>query len=169
MRDHGGRIWVEPEPGRGARFLVELPRDPRAASRPASETRISGSPERRLNVLILEDETALRNSMLQYLARRGMDATAVRDGAEALSTLKAQSFDVIVSDVRMPGMDGRDFLGKLRVHRPELLTRLIFSTGDALEPETAALIRDSGAPTVSKPFDLATLERLIREVALRKR
>jgi PAS domain S-box-containing protein len=166
-RDHGGRIWVEGEPGQGARFLIELPRDPRAQERPASETRLPGAPERRLNVLLLEDEAGLRNALLHFLARRGIDATAVGDGQEALRTLNQQSFDVIVSDVRMPGMNGREFLRKLQIDRPELLARLIFSTGDALEPETAALLRESGAPTVSKPFDLTSLERLIREVAVR--
>jgi two-component system NtrC family sensor kinase len=169
VRDHGGRIWVEAEGGQGAKFLVELPRDPRAHARPASETRLSGAPERRLNVLLLEDETGLRNALVQFLARRGIDATAVGDGAEALRTLQQRSFDVIVSDVRMPGMNGGEFLAQLRIQRPELLSRLIFSTGDALEKETAALIRESGAPTVSKPFDLASLERLIREVAMRKK
>jgi PAS domain S-box-containing protein len=168
-RDHGGRIWVEPEPGQGARFLVELPCDPRAQARPASETRIPGAPERRLNVLIVEDEAGLRNALLQFLGRRGIDALAVGDGAEALRTLKQQSFDVIVSDVHMPGMSGRDFLGRLRVERPELLSRLIFSTGYALEDDNVAMIRESGAPTVSKPFDLKLLERLIREVAMRTR
>jgi CheY-like chemotaxis protein len=96
-----------------------------------------------------------------------MDATAVADRAEALRMLTQQSFDVIVSDVRMPGMNGRDFLKQLRMDRPELLSRLIFSTGDAHEEDTVALIRESGAPTVSKPFDLMLLERLIREVAMR--
>jgi two-component system NtrC family sensor kinase len=167
-RDHGGRIWVEPEPGQGAKFLVELPRDPRTQTRPASETRISGTYERRLNVLLVEDETGLRNALLQFLTRRGIDATAVGDGAEALRALKQQSFDVIVSDVRMPGMSGREFVEQLRIHRPELLSRLIFSTGDALEGDTAAMIKESGAPMVSKPFDLMSLERLIREVALRQ-
>lgn len=166
VRDHGGRIWVEaPEGGRGAKFMIDLPRDPRTQSRPASETRLLGAPERRVHVLLLEDETGLRNAMLQFLTRRGIHATAVADGHEALRSLKQQSFDVIVSDVRMPGMNGRDFLAQLRIDRPELLSRVIFSTGDALEADTAALIRESGAPTVSKPFDLMSLEKLIRQVA----
>ena len=166
-RDHGGRIWVEPEPGQGARFLIDLPRDPRTQARAVSETRIPGAPERRLNVLLVEDEVGLRNALLHFLARRGIDATAVGDGAEALRVLKQQSFDVIVSDVRMPGMSGRAFLEQLGTDRPELLSRLIFSTGDALEGDTADLIRESGTPTLAKPFDLMSLERLVREVALR--
>jgi CheY-like chemotaxis protein len=158
---------VEPEPGQGARFLIDLPRDPRTQARAVSETRIPGAPERRLNVLLVEDEVGLRNALLHFLARRGIDATAVGDGAEALRVLKQQSFDVIVSDVRMPGMSGRAFLEQLGTDRPELLSRLIFSTGDALEGDTADLIRESGTPTLAKPFDLMSLERLVREVALR--
>jgi CheY-like chemotaxis protein len=64
-------------------------------------------------------------------------------------------------------MSGREFLAHLRIERPDLLSRLIFSTGDVLEDDAAAIIRESGAPTVSKPFDLNLFERLIREVALR--
>jgi CheY-like chemotaxis protein len=118
-------------------------------------------------VLLVEDEVGLRNALLHFLSRRGVDATAVADGTEALRVLKRQSFDVIVSDVRMPGMSGREFLDRLRVERPELASRLIFTTGDALEGDTAALIQESRAPTLSKPFDLMSLERLIREVAVR--
>lgn len=167
VRDHGGRIWVEPEASQGAKFLIELPRDPRAQARAASETRLPGEPERRLNVLLVEDEMGLRNALLHFLSRRSINATAVGDGTEALRVLKQQSFDVIVSDVRMPGMSGREFLERLRVERPELAARLIFTTGDALEGDTAALIQESRAPTLSKPFDLNSLERLIRDVAMR--
>ena len=69
----------------------------------------------------------------------------------------------------MPGMSGGDFIAHLRRERPELIARLIFSTGDSFAPETAALIQDVGVPTVSKPFDFSTLEQLIREVAARTR
>ena len=65
----------------------------------------------------------------------------------------------------MPGMSGREFLERLRRERPALVARLIFSTGDTFAPETAALIQESGLPTVTKPFDFAELERVIRQVA----
>ena len=57
------------------------------------------------------------------------------------------------------------FWDAVRRERPELTARVVFSTGDTFAPETAALIKESGAPTVTKPFDFAVLERVIREVA----
>jgi CheY-like chemotaxis protein len=67
----------------------------------------------------------------------------------------------------MPGMSGGDFIARLKSERPELVSRLIFTTGDAFAPDTAELIESSGVPTVTKPFDFATLERLIRDVSTR--
>jgi CheY-like chemotaxis protein len=118
-------------------------------------------------VLLLDDETALRNALLRFLSRRGIDALGVGDGAEALKKLTQRDFDVIVSDVRMPGMSGREFIAELRQRRPDLVTRLIFSTGDSLAPDTAELIQSTGVPTVSKPFDFIALEQIIRDVAAR--
>src|SRR6266702_2206520 len=164
--EHGGRIWLESEPGSGARFFVALPRDPRhdarppldAAPPPAAATGV-------LTVLVVDDETALRNALLRFLDRRGIHSTGASDGAEALRVLRQRDFDVIISDVRMPGMSGREFLERLRRDRPELVARLVFSSGDSFAPETAALIQEAGVPTVMKPFDFAALEAVIREVA----
>jgi PAS domain S-box-containing protein len=176
-QEHGGRIWVESEPKHGARFCIVLPRDPGPVTRPASDANASsgiaapastgGETASHLRVLIVDDEDALRDALLRFLQRRGIGGEGASDGGAALRTLRERPFDVIISDVRMPGMSGREFLDQLRRERPSLVPRLVFSTGDTFAPDTAALLRDSGVPTVTKPFDFAELERVIRDVAAR--
>jgi two-component system NtrC family sensor kinase len=170
VHDHGGRIWVDSDPARGeggggAVFTVELPRDQRTRSRltPAPMQR-PPLPEEALAVLLVDDEEGLRRAVHNFLKRRGIRVTAVADGADALRALSEQAFDVIVSDVRMPGMNGRQFLERLRVEHPAMVSRLIFSTGDTFAPDTVALLQDAGVPSLVKPFDFARLETLLREV-----
>jgi PAS domain S-box-containing protein len=175
-QDHGGRITVHSAPGEGATFSIALPRDRRDEARafvspapapaaPDTAAAPGAAPGARLTVLVVDDESALRNALVRYLGRRGISAEGAEDGAAALRILSERNFDVIISDVRMPGMSGREFLEELRRDRPELVARLVFSSGDALAADTAALIQDAARPTVTKPFDFAALERVIREVA----
>jgi DNA-binding response OmpR family regulator len=116
-------------------------------------------------VLLVEDESGLRTAVARFLNRRGIACRAVVDGAAALEALRTEEFDVLLSDVRMPGMNGRELLARLRAERPELVARLIFSTGDTSDGETAALLKEAGLPSLVKPFDFERLEALIREVA----
>jgi signal transduction histidine kinase len=162
-RDHGGRITVESEAGKGATFTVVVPRDPRSQSRPAAQT--AAQAQGTLSVLFVDDEAGIRKAVARYLNRRGIQVRAVADGAEGLRLLRTEDFDVIVSDVRMPGMGGREFLAGLKRERPELVPRLVFSSGDVAAADTAALLREAGLPSIVKPFDFAYLEQLIREVA----
>jgi two-component system NtrC family sensor kinase len=166
VQDHGGRISLDSRAGRGATFVVQLPRDTRPlrpvsadpAARPAAEP--AG-----LRVLLVDDEPALRDAARRFLERSGITTDVAADGQAALEALSTGHYDVIISDVRMPGMNGRDFVSRLRKDRPELLQRLILSTGDTFAEDTAGLVAETGVPTLVKPFDFDTLERMVRKAA----
>ena len=167
--DHGGRIAVHSVPGNGATFTLTLPQDARTRQRSTpspmpipEEARESGDA---LSVLLIDDEEGLRRAVVSFLKRRGMHIIAVEDGSDALRVLRRERFDVIVSDVRMPGMSGGEFLERLRREHPAMVSRLIFTTGDTFASDTSSLLRDSGVPSLVKPYDFARLEGVVRKVA----
>ncbi len=169
VHDHGGRLTVESDTRGGAAFIATLPRDPRTQARVSTEIPREAVPRGAapLSILLVDDEPGLRKAVARFLNRRGMQCRAVGDGAEALEVLRLHEFDVIISDVRMPGMSGREFLDGLRANHPDHVPRLIFSTGDTFARDTADLLKESGVPSLEKPFDFGKLEGLVREIASR--
>lgn len=168
VHDHGGRISVQSVPGYGATFTVELMRDARTRQRttpaPMPIPEEARAPDAALSVLLIDDEEGLRRAVLSFLKRRGMHAIAVGDGSDALRVLRRERFDVIVSDVRMPGMSGGEFLERLRREHPTMVKRLVFTTGDTFAADTSTLLRDSGVPSLVKPYDFAKLESMLHDV-----
>ncbi|HYW07349.1 MAG TPA: ATP-binding protein, partial [Longimicrobium sp.] len=164
VTEHGGHVRVASAPGEGTTFTVDLPLAPVRAARAAAAAEVE-PPARALRVLIVDDEPAIRRSVVRYLARRGHVADEAADGEAALRAIaKAASddqYDVILSDLRMPGLGGAELLAHLRRADPALAERLIFFTGDASSEAAGRILAEAGVPVLVKPFELANLAAVV--------
>jgi CheY-like chemotaxis protein len=106
-----------------------------------------------LPVLLIEDEPAVMAYVQAALERSGYPVVCCESGVDALRLLEHGSFLGIVSDMRTPGgVDGTQVHAWIARNRPDLASRLVFITGDIANEETVALLRQTGAPCVEKPF-----------------
>jgi CheY-like chemotaxis protein len=124
-----------------------------------------GTARRALPVLVIEDEPSVMSFVRAALERAGYTVESAASGVEALPMLEQGEFLGIVSDMRTPGgVDGADVHAWLTAHRPELVSKLIFITGDIVNEETAQTLIKTGAPCVEKPFRIAQLMDVVKKV-----
>jgi len=106
-----------------------------------------------LPVLLIEDEPAVMAYVQAALERSGYPVVCCESGVDALRLLESGEFLGIVSDMRTPaGVDGAQVHAWLAQHRPDLVSKIVFITGDIANEETVATLRETGAPCVEKPF-----------------
>jgi CheY-like chemotaxis protein len=117
-------------------------------------------------VLVIEDEPSVMAFVQAVLERAGYAVLPVGSGVEALALLREdRPFLGVVSDMRTPGgVDGADVHNWIAQHRPELLSRLVFITGDIVNEETAATLRRTGAACVEKPFRVQQFISVVNRV-----
>lgn len=107
----------------------------------------------RLPVLLIEDEPAVMSYVRAVLERSGYTVICSDSGVDGLRQLESGEFIGVVSDMRTPGgVDGADVHDWIAHNRPELLSKLVFITGDIANEETAATLQKTGIPCVEKPF-----------------
>ncbi|MGB7212703.1 MAG: ATP-binding protein [Gemmatimonadales bacterium] len=158
-KEHGGRISLTTAPGAGATFTVEFPGDGHPAMEDSAETAIPTPGPRR--ILVIDDEPHILHYMRATLESWGHHVDTAPDGARGLEQARTTEPDLIITDLRMPRMSGREFFESLTVVRPDLATRVAFSTGDTIRGDTLAFLERQGRPVLHKPFRLAELRRLI--------
>lgn len=103
-------------------------------------------------VLVVDDEPGVAELVQDLLEAGGHAVTTAASGAEALRCLEQGGYDLIVSDLRMPDVDGAALWRAVRVQHPALARRMLFVTGDTLSPAAARFVEDSGCPSLDKPF-----------------
>lgn len=117
----------------------------------------------RLRVLVVDDEEELVSTLVERLKLRGIEARGTITGADALSLIESDDFDVAVVDVRMPGIGGLEVMEGLLTRRPDLQVILLTGRGSEKESETGL---EAGAfAYLMKPIDIEELVKKMREAA----
>jgi CheY-like chemotaxis protein len=157
VRQAGGRIRLASEPGRGSVFRILLPVAPEAEEADRAPDLPPGDGQL-ANVLLVEDEPAVRDYVARVLRGAGHRVTAANDGAEALAVASraGEPFDLLLSDVVMPGLGGLALARELRGRQPDLKVLLVSGYTEEASDASAA-----GFDLLPKPF---TAEELIERV-----
>jgi DNA-binding response OmpR family regulator len=151
------------EEDKGSTFTVQLPLATRPPEpQPDSDAR---APTKRLRVLVVDDEPHILHYMRATLEAWGHLAFVASDGEEALALASRESYDLVISDLRMPRLGGREFYEALARLHPTMAERVVFSTGDTVRGDTLAFLETLDRPYLHKPFSLAELRSLLAEVA----
>lgn len=173
---HGGAIRAEnlEPPARGARFVVTMPVHFRGAralrdkvTKPRKDAKGPAHPANG-RVLIVDDEIALRTALRRYFERVGWRVDEAETGWDGLNRLLHAgtdvAYDLVISDLKLPGMSGIELHDHLAGTRPELLRRFIFITGDVASSEAARFVSSTRQPVLEKPFELAALAEVVAEL-----
>jgi len=164
VQEHHGLIQIQPTP-RGASFVVELPVTPgtrRENAPPPTKEDLQRLAGRR--VLVVEDEAALASAVAEALTDAGFVVDRAANGEEALADVRERPYDLVICDLKMPRLDGRQFYRAIAATAPELAARLIFVTGDVVGTDAERFLEESGCPWLAKPFRLGDLLRAARDV-----
>ena len=114
--------------------------------------------------MVVDDEDFVRSLIVDVLAHLGHQVEAASDGAEALRRCEQTRYDLVVSDLRMPEMDGAALCQALRDKYGPAMPRMIFVTGQAHSLDYAGFLGVAGVPVLAKPFTVDDLQRVVSQL-----
>lgn len=118
----------------------------------------------RPQVLVVDDEAAVAQLVADVLAADGYDVDIAPHGAAALERIAEKDYDLILSDLRMPVLDGRGLYREIERRWPHLLRRFAFITGTSEHPDYRGFMAEVRVPVLTKPFDVIELQRVARRI-----
>ena len=150
VHSHGGQIQLDPTFRDGARFRVTLPATlvGRPARDAAAPDDASHGPAR---ILIVDDEVDVAEMNGEILRRRGYAVDVAKGAREAIALMRGGSYDLVVSDLNMPDIDGRGLFEAIASEFPRLLPRVAFLTGDTMGRSSQSFLEEVGRPFLEKP------------------
>jgi CheY-like chemotaxis protein len=117
----------------------------------------------RRRALVVEDEPVISRICQKILMAEGFDVDIAMDGLIAKKMVDDKSYDLYLSDIRAPGMDGVQLYHYLEQEHPELACRVIFTTGDVISDHIARFLEETKRPFLAKPFTPDELKQVIRD------
>jgi signal transduction histidine kinase/CheY-like chemotaxis protein len=173
VKEHQGTVSAESLLGEGTTLVVELPivDEPKSAeaAEPVGRAKTPSPPVTPLRLLVVDDEQILVELLTEFLRIVGHSVDQAYNGRQALELGKTRDYDVILSDLKMPGLDGQGFYEQLCKVKPAMAQRFIFSTGDLANPKVQTFFQTTGCLYLSKPFKLEAVLTVLGQLLRRLR
>jgi CheY-like chemotaxis protein len=115
-------------------------------------------------ILVVDDEDNLRDVLVEVLKRDGHEVHSAADGAEALRRAEAQRYDLVITDLRMPHLEGPELYRAVRRRYADNPPRVIFMSANTGIEEYANFLAETGEPALEKPFNLADMRQVVLQV-----
>ena len=164
VKQSGGFIWVESDPGKGANFEIYLPTANENLSEPEKESLKSARAAAKETILVVEDEPGVRELACEFLKVSGYSVLEARDGAEALELVREYKgvIHLVLTDVVMPRVSGRELARKVKEIKPGSKVLLMSGYSEHMQAQGRGFAGDE--EILQKPFSLNSLTEKIREV-----
>jgi two-component system cell cycle sensor histidine kinase/response regulator CckA len=161
IRDNGGDMWISSVESRGATFTIELPV---VEEETESEGGSSGRPRSggAKSILVVDDEDHIAELIESVVEANGYTADRLNDGAPALDLLRKKHYDLLICDLHMPGVGGRDVIEWVRSSNKPV--KILVLTGDVIGAQTGDFVKSCGAHLLSKPFSIGELIGAVEQV-----
>jgi len=164
IKEHGGVIRVESKLGKGTTFIIDLPVlttiDKTAIDKPDNQEpeNITGA-----KILVVDDEPNICRVLDRLLTREGHAVETMSSAQMALKSLNDKKYDLILLDIKMPGMNGIEFYNHMKDIAPSLQRKVVCITGDVISAKNKAFLEKAKIPCITKPF---AVDELMRQVKL---
>jgi len=165
--EHGGSLEVDSVAGKGASFIIELP----IVKASGTEDEVFEPeivpclpPIVKAEILVVDDEEYIRDLILKTLGGEGRVIDSATSAAEVMNLLQLKRYDVIIMDLRMPGVSGMALYIEMTSRYQELNGRIIVITGDALGADVRDFAERHKLEILAKPFQPAELEKLVSKI-----
>jgi PAS domain S-box-containing protein len=160
ITEHNGKIYAESQPDKGATFILELPvvteAKPQKQPKPVAKKLKEISKAR---ILVVDDEQLVRNVINAVLTDEGHRVDTVDNAADALKKIESKRYNLIMLDIKMPGMNGVELYKRIQKIDKPLAGRVVFITGDIMSADTEKFLAENKLAHIDKPFDAEQLKR----------
>jgi two-component system NtrC family sensor kinase len=159
---HGGTLTVESDPSSGTVFTIVLPAGS-VDGGVAEESKPAKAKSGQRSALVVDDEAEVRETLAEILTSAGHRVVTAASGREALERMGEEQFDVVLTDIRMPDLDGRALYREIERRWPDRAAQVVFVSGDTLASTLRTFAEETGRPVIEKPFLPNEVRRVVGE------
>ena len=170
IKEHGGDIYVKSRLGKGTHFFIEIPvtRDPAddidlPVDTPSDERPLV-SMESDKKILAVDDEKYILDFLTEAFRSLSVAIDTANNSQMAMDKIRSNRYDLLLTDYKMPQMSGRDLFSWVKESQPSLARRIIFMTGDTVNPETHSFFEENQIRYLAKPFKIEDMKDMVMQV-----